>query len=278
MRIGVSVFATDTSWPIDDLAKTVETRGFASLTVPEHTHMPIDHSRHPGGYDLPAEYERTLDPFVALTMAAAVTSTLELMTGVMLLAQRDPIITAKEVATLDHLSQGRVTLGVGYGWNIPELENHGVPFEHRRDVVRDRLALMRTLWTQEIASTDTQYARLTPSRAWPKPVQQPHPPVLLGAGLGPRTLADLVAVCDGWLPLGMRTTAAGLPRLREAWQAAGRHGDPVIHVSGAHPDANYLHRLADLGVERASIWLPSSSRAEALPVLDELAAVAEAIG
>ena len=278
MRIGVSVFATDTTWPIDDLAAAVETRGLASLTVPEHTHMPVDHTPHPAGMDLPEEYARTLDPFVALAVAAAVTTTLELITGVVLPAQRDPIVTAKEVATLDHLSQGRVTLGVGYGWNVPELEHHGVAFADRRDVVRDRLALMRALWTDEVASIDTEHAQLAPSRAWPKPVQRPHPPVLLGAGLGPRTLADLVAVCDGWLPLGMRATAEGLPRLQEAWQAAGRQGEPVVHVSGARPDADYLRRLADLGVERASVWLPSSSREEALPTLDELATVAEQVG
>ena len=278
MRIGVSVFATDTTWPIDDLAAAVETRGLASLTVPEHTHMPVDHTPHPAGMDLPEEYARTLDPFVALAVAAAVTTTLELITGVVLPAQRDPIVTAKEVATLDHLSQGRVTLGVGYGWNVPELEHHGVAFADRRDVVRDRLALMRSLWTDEVATSDTEHARLAPSRAWPKPVQRPHPPVLLGAGLGPRTLADLVAVCDGWLPLGMRATAEGLPRLREAWQAAGREGEPMVHVSGARPDADYLRRLADLGVDRASVWLPSSSREEALPVLDELAVVAEQVG
>ncbi len=278
MRIGVAVFATDVSWPVDDLAAAVETRGLDSLTLPEHTHMPIDHSTHPSGRDLPEEYARTLDPFVALAVAGAATTTLELIPGVALLAQRDPIVTAKEVATLDHLSQGRVTLGVGYGWNVPELEHHGVAFADRRDVVRDRLALMRALWTDEVASIDTEHAQLAPSRAWPKPLQQPHPPVLLGAGLGPRTLADLVAVCDGWLPLGMRATAEGLPRLQEAWQAAGRDGDPIVHVSGARPDADYLRRLADLGVGRASVWLPSSSREEALPALDELAVVAEEVG
>ena len=278
MRIGVAVFATDVSWPIDDLAAAIETRGLASLTLPEHTHMPVDHSPHPAGPDLSEEYARTLDPFVALAVAAGATTTLELITGVALLAQRDPIVTAKEVATLDHVSGGRVTLGVGYGWNVPELEHHGVTFAERRDVVRDRIALMRALWTREIAEIDTEHARLAPSRAWPKPVQQPHPPVLLGAGLGPRALADLVAVCDGWLPQGMRATAEGLPRLQEAWQAAGRGDDPIVHVSGARPDADYLRRLADLGVERASVWLPSSSRDEVLPTLDELATVAEEVG
>lgn len=278
MHVGVSVFATDTSWPVDDLAAAVETRGLASLTVPEHTHMPVDGGRHPTDREVTEEYARTLDPFVALAVAAAATTTLELITGVALIAQRDPIVTAKEVATLDHLSRGRLTLGVGYGWNVPEVEHHGVAFSQRRDVVRDRLALMRSLWTREVASMDTEHARLAPSRAWPKPVQRPHPAVLLGAGLGPRTLADLVAVCDGWLPQGMRATTEGLPRLREAWRGAGRDGEPVVHVAGARADADYLRRLADLGVARASVWLPSTGRQQALPLLDELAAVAGEVG
>lgn len=277
MRIGISVLVTDRSWPIDDLAASVENRGLASLTVPEHTHMPVDHSPYPSGQGLPDDYARTLDPFLALGAAAAVTDTLELMTGVILLAQRDPILTAKEVATLDLLSGGRVTLGVGYGWNVPELAHHGVAFADRRDVVRDRLELMRRLWTREVAELDAEHASLAPSRAWPKPVQQPHPPVLLGAGLGPRTLTDLVAVADGWLPLGARATAAGLPRLRDAWHDAGREGAPVVHVSGARPDADYLRHLASLGVERASVGLSASDREEGLPVLDELAVLAEEV-
>lgn len=275
MRLGISVFATDRSWPIDDLARAAEARGLASLMVPEHTHMPVDHTPHPAGSGLPEEYQRTLDPFLALGAAAAATSGLELITGVALIAQRDPIVTAKEVATLDHLSAGRVTFGVGYGWNVPELEHHGVAFADRRAVARDRLALMRALWSEEEASLETEHASLAPSRAWPKPVQRPHPPVLLGAALGPRTLTDLVTVCDGWLPLGARATAAGLPRLREAWRDAGRDGAPQVHVSGARPDVDYLRRLAGAGVDRASVWVPSTGREEALPALDALAAVAE---
>ncbi len=271
MRLGAAIFATDRSWPIDDLAREVETRGLASLAVPEHTHMPVDHSPYPGGGDLPAEYERTLDPFVALSVAAAVTTQLELMTGVCLLAQRDPVITAKEVASLDHVSGGRVVFGVGYGWNVPEVENHGVAFGERRAVVRERLGAIRSLWTDEVASADGAHVSLRPSRAWPKPLQLPHPPVLLGAGLGPRTLADLVAMCDGWLPIGAKATAAGLPKLREAWYAAGRDGEPIVHVYSARPDADALRGLAALGVDRATVWLPSGPRMDGLPVLDELA-------
>lgn len=271
MRLGAAVFATDRSWPIDDLAREVETRGLASLAVPEHTHMPVDHSPYPAGGPLPEEYQRTLDPFVALTVAAAVTMQLELITGVCLPAQRDPVVTAKEVASLDHVSGGRLTFGVGYGWNAPEVENHGVAFTDRRAVVRERLEVMRSLWTDEVAAADGEHVRLRPSRAWPKPLQLPHPPVLLGAALGPRTLADLVAVCDGWLPLGAKAAAKGLPVLRDAWRQAGRDGEPLVHVYGTRPDADSLRRVAELGVDRATIWLPSSSRAECIPVLDQLA-------
>jgi probable F420-dependent oxidoreductase len=271
MRLGAAVFATDRSWPIDDLAREVEARGLASLALPEHTHMPVEHSPYPAGGDLPEEYQRTLDPFVALSVASAVTTQLEVMTGVCLLAQRDPVVTAKEVATLDHVSGGRMVFGVGYGWNVPEVEDHGVAYDQRREVVRERLELMRSLWTDDVSSAQGRHVTLSASRAWPKPLQLPHPPVLLGAGLGPRTLADLVAVCDGWLPIGARATAEGLPRLQDAWRAAGRDGDPIVHVYGTRPDADSLRRLAALGVHRATVWLPSGPRMEALPVLDRLA-------
>jgi probable F420-dependent oxidoreductase len=271
MRLGAAIFATDRSWPVDDLAREVETRGLASLAVPEHTHMPVAHSPYPAGGELPEEYERTLDPFVALTVAAAVTTQLELMTGVCLVAQRDPIVTAKAVASLDHVSGGRFCFGVGYGWNVPEVEAHGIAFGDRRAVVRERLEVMRSLWTEQVTSANGAHVSLQPTRAWPKPLQLPHPPVLLGAALGPRTLEDLVAVCDGWLPIGAKATAAGLPRLREAWRAAGREGEPLVHVYGTRPDADSLRRLAGLGVDRATVWLPSASRSAGIPVLDQLA-------
>jgi probable F420-dependent oxidoreductase len=271
VRLGAAIFATDRSWPIDDLAREVEARGLASLAVPEHTHMPVDHTPYPAGGPLPDHYRRTLDPFVALTMAAAVTSQIELVTGVCLVAQRDPIVTAKAVASLDHVSGGRLTFGVGYGWNRPELAHHGVAFADRRAVVHDRLDTMRSLWTQEVASASGPHSLLGPSQAWPKPLQLPYPPILLGAGLGPRTLADLVDGCDGWLPIGIRRTLEGLPRLRDAWRDAGREGEPIVHVYGVKPELEVLRRLAGAGVERATVWLPSGPRVEGIPVLDQLA-------
>jgi probable F420-dependent oxidoreductase len=278
VRIGLSVFPTDRSWAIDELSAAAESRGVASIMVTEHTHMPIDHSEHKLGGQLPEHYLRTLDPFLALGAAAAATQSVELITGVSLVAQRDPIVTAKEVATLDLLSSGRVTFGVGYGWNIPEVEHHGVAFVDRRAVVRDRLDLMKTLWVDEVASLDAEHAKLAPSWAWPKPLQRPHPPILLGADLGPRTLQELVTTFDGWLPIGARAALEGTPRLKAAWQEAGRERAPMIHVVSARPDADYLRRLADAGIERASIWLPSADRATTLPALDELASVITELG
>jgi probable F420-dependent oxidoreductase len=277
VEVGVAVFATDRSWPIDDLAREVEARGLASLALPEHTHMPVDHTPHPAGRGLPDEYRRTLDPFVALAVAASVTERLRLVTGVTLVAQRDPLVLAKEVATLDHLSGGRVTVGVGYGWNRPEVADHGVPFEERRAAVLDRVLALRSLWTEEVAASDRPYAHFAPSWSWPKPAQRPHPPLLLGAGIGPRTLADLVMAFDGWLPIGAGATREGVPRLRDAWEAAGRAGRPIVHVYGTRPDAEVLRELATLGVDAVSLWLPPTPRADALPVLDAIAAAAEAL-
>lgn len=270
MRVGVAIFATDRSWPIADLAREVEDRGLASLAVPEHTHMPVDHTPHPSGAPLPDEYRRLLDPFVALSVAAAVTTRLGLLTGLALLAQRDPIVTAKEIASLDQVSDGRFTFGVGYGWNEPEVTHHGVRFDERRVVVRERLQAMRRLWTDESASYWGDHVHLGTSWAWPKPVQQPHPPVLLGAGLGPRTLADLVAVADGWLPIGRSATLEGLPLLRAAWDEAGRVGLPLVHTFLARPSLVVLRELAAAGVDAATIWLPSAPRDDVVPVLDEV--------
>ncbi len=277
MEVGVAVFATDRSWPVDDLAREVEARGLASLALPEHTHLPVDHTPHPSGQPLPDEYRRTLDPFVALAVAATVTERLRLLTGVTLVAQRDPLVLAKEVATLDLLSGGRVTVGVGYGWDRPEVAHHGVPFAERRAAVQDRVAAMRSLWTEDVASSDRPYARFGPTWSWPKPVQHPHPPLLLGAGLGPRTLRDLVEAFDGWLPIGASAVREGLPGLRDAWEAAGRSGRPLVHVYGTRPEAEMLRELAELGVDAVSLWLPSAPRAEALPVLDAIAAAAEGL-
>jgi probable F420-dependent oxidoreductase len=274
VRVGVAIFLTDRTIAPDELAREAEGRGFASLFVPEHTHMPVEHGPHPSGGPLPDEYHRTLDPVVALTAAAGATSTLELGTGVALVAQRDPIVLAKAVASLTLLAGPRVTVGVGYGWNRPELEHHGVRWEERRAVVRDRLELIRALWRDEVAQHEGTHVQLRPSWSWPKPTGGP-PPILLGARLGPRTLEDLVAVADGWMPIGARATHEGLPSLRAAWDRAGRAGRPHVHVYGTRPEPEILRGLAELGVDAMSLWLPSTGRDGVLPVLDRFAALVE---
>lgn len=277
MQVGAAVFATDRSWPIAEVARAVEDLGLDALAVPEHTHIPVDHTPHPSGGPLADEYRRLLDPFVALSVAAAVTSRIRLTTALCLLAQHDPIVAAKAVASLDQVSGGRVTFGVGYGWNAPEVEHHGVAFTERRAVVRERIELARALWTDEEAGFAGASHRLAPSWSWPKPVQQPHPPVLIGAGLGPRTLEDLVAIADGWMPLGLHPTLKGLGRLREAWAAAGRAGQPQVHVLLARTGTAALEQLAEAGVDAVSVWLPSAPREQTQPALEALADAARSL-
>lgn len=273
MRLGVAFSPTDRSARPDDLAAAVEARGLASLSVLEHTHMPVDHAPYPGG--LPEEYRRLLDPFVALAAAASATRDLQLGTSVCLVAQRDPIILAKEAASLDLLSGGRFTLGVGLGWNRPESDNHGVPWTERRAVVREKITAIRALWTEEAASFDGEHVAFGPSWSWPKPHQRPHPPILLGAGLRPRTLDDLAAVFDGWMPVGIDGIGDNLRRLRQAWSEAGRKGEPSVHVCDTQVDADSLQRLADLGVDQVSVLLPSETLDLIGPALDRYARLAE---
>lgn len=276
MQLGAMVFPTDQTMPPDELAAEVEARGFGSLLVPEHTHIPLDHSPYPAGGELPDMYRRCLDPFVVLTAAAAATTDLRIGTGVCLAAQHDPIVLAKQVASLDHLSGGRFVFGVGFGWNAPEAAHHGVAFGDRRAVVREHVLTMRALWRDEVAAFSGDHVRLGPSWAWPKPVQRPHPPVLVGARLGPRTVADVTEWGDGWLPMGGSGLRDAIPHLRTAFQEAGRDPDGLtVWVTGSKPDVDQLRYFARLGVEHTSFWLPSGQRHELLPVLDRYAAVRE---
>jgi probable F420-dependent oxidoreductase len=276
LELGLAIFLTDRSIRPDVVARAAEEHGFGSLWVPEHTHLPTDHARHPGGRELPEEYRRTLDPFVALTAAAGVTERLRLATGICLIAQRDPFVTAKAVATLDHLSEGRCILGIGYGWVRPEVEHHGVDFRARRDVLRERVLAMKALWTAEEASFAGEHVRFGPSWAWPKPRQRPHPPIVLGAHPGPRTLAHLAEFCDGWLPMGRRTTEEGIRSVRAAVAAAGRDPDSFsINVFGTRPEPGQVEHLRALGVDRVVLWLPSADETRVLEELDRLAGLVD---
>ncbi|MDR6974772.1 putative F420-dependent oxidoreductase [Streptomyces sp. 3330] len=276
MRIAVTIFLTDETITPTRLARELEQRGFAGLYLPEHTHIPVERtSPYPAGGDLPREYGRTLDPFVALGQAAAVTRTLGLGTGITLVAQHDPIDLAKQVATVDHLSGGRLTLGLGYGWNVEEAADHGVEWRTRRELVRDRMRLMQALWAEEPTAYEGEYGSVRASTAYPKPVQKPRGPVagprtLVGGAAGPKLFAHIAEYADGWLPIGGRGLSEALPVLRAAWADAGREPDALQVVPYAvHPSPGKLAYYAGLGVEEVVVQLPPVGEAEVLRALDE---------
>ena len=202
MDFGAMMFSTDYSIRPDDLAKMLEDRGFESMWVPEHTHIPADRtSPWPGGPDLPKDYWHTYDPFLALTAAAGVTTDLKLGTGICLMIERDPITTAKEIASLDMLSRGRFIFGVGGGWNAEEMGNHGTNFKQRWRILRENILAMKAIWTEEESEFHGDHVNFDKMWAYPKPVQRPHPPILMG-GDGPTTFDRVVEYCDGWMPIG----------------------------------------------------------------------------
>jgi probable F420-dependent oxidoreductase len=276
MRFGVFMFPEETAIRPDHLAREVEARGFESLWFPEHSHIPASRATPWGGVKgappLPDQYWRSHDAFVSLSYAAAVTSTLRLGTGVALVAQRDPIWTAKEVASLDALSGGRFLFGIGYGWNKEEMEQHGVGYSERRAVLREKILLMKALWTQDEAAFEGELMRLEPSWAWPKPAQDPHPPIIMGAAAGPKSLADMVEFCDGWMPLATRMDIAGdVARVREAVAAAGRDAD-AFEITAYGSRVEDLSSLIEAGVDRMVFNLRSRGPDETIPYLDRLAA------
>ncbi len=271
MKLGITMFATDRAMNVVDLAKAVEERGFSSLYLPEHTHIPASR-RTPaptGDEVLPEEYRRTLDPFVALAAAAAVTSKVVLGTGICLVAQRDPILLAKESATLDLCSEGRFVLGIGFGWNREEMAHHGVEFRTRRAMVREKMLAVKKLWCEDAASFDGEFVRFEDSWSWPKPVQKPHPPVLIGGAAGPKLFAHIAEYGDGWIPIGGAGVAKALPALHAAMEKAGRDPAKVRVVPfGVLPKKDKLEYYRSLGIEEVVLQLRSSPAEEVLPVLD----------
>ncbi|MER5787766.1 LLM class F420-dependent oxidoreductase [Streptomyces sp. NPDC001980] len=275
MRIAVTIFLTDETIAPVRLARELEARGFAGLYLPEHTHIPVERTTpYPAGGDLPREYGRTLDPFVALGQAAAVTEGLGLGTGITLVAQHDPIDLAKQIATLDHLSGGRFTLGVGFGWNVEEAADHGVAWRSRRELTRDRMALMRALWADEPTAYEGEFGSVRASSAHPKPVQKPRGPVagprtLVGGAAGPKLFAHIAEYADGWMPIGGRGLTESLPVLRSVWADAGR--DPAalqVVPYAVFPSAGKLAHYAELGIEEVVVQLPPAGEAEVLGALD----------
>ncbi|KUH37379.1 MULTISPECIES: LLM class F420-dependent oxidoreductase [Streptomyces] len=271
MRLATTIFLTDETITPVRLARELEQRGYAGLYLPEHTHIPVARtSPYPAGGDLPREYGRTLDPFVALAQAAAVTERLALGTGITLVAQHDPIVLAKQVATLDHLSGGRLTLGVGFGWNREEAADHGVEWPNRRARVRDHMAVMRALWAGEPTAYEGRFASVAASFAHPKPVRGGAPRILLGGAAGPVLFSDVAGYADGWMPVGGGGLTRSLPALREAWERAGRDPGALQVVPYAvRPDPGKLAHYADLGVEEVVLQLPAAGEAEVLRVLDD---------
>jgi probable F420-dependent oxidoreductase len=274
MRIGVTIFATDRSMSPVELALEAEKRGFHSLYVPEHTHIPTSRRTPPptGDAVLPEEYKRTLDPCVALAAAAAVTQRIRLGTGIALVAQHDTLAFAKQVATLDHVSNGRVVLGIGFGWNEDEMENHGVAPRARRALVREKMLAMQALWTQDVAEYRGEHVRFAPSWSWPKPVQRPRPPVLIGGAGGPKLFEHIAEYADGWMPIGGAGMREALPKLRAACEARGRDpGALQVVPLGVLPDPAKLEYYASLGVTECALRLPSAPRDAVMPLLDDYA-------
>jgi len=271
MRIGVTLFQTDKCPPPAVVAHAAEERGFSSYWVPEHTHIPVSRATPwPMNPDvpLPESYARVLDPYVGLATAAQVTSTIRLGTGVALLVEHDPIALAKTIATLDHLSGGRFALGVGFGWNREEMADHDVAFNERRELTRECVVAMSTLWRDDVASYSGRRVHVSPSWAWPKPVQQPRPPILLGGGAGPKLFAAIADYADGWLPIGGGGLTQTLPKLRAAWQEAGRSGEPIVLPYGVLPTEGKLAHYAELGIEEVVVNLEEGDEATVLRSLD----------
>ncbi len=274
MHVGITMFATDVSMGVTDLAVEAEARGYHSLYIPEHTHIPTSRKTPPptGDTELPEEYRRTVDPFVALGAAAARTERILLGTGICLPAQREPIVTAKAIATLDQESGGRFVFGVGWGWNEDEAENHGLDFRRRRAVAREHVLAMRALWTEDAASFDGEFVSFAESWSWPKPARQPHPPILIGGGAGPKMFEHIAEYADGWIPIGGAGVREALVELRRVVTEAGRDPDDLHVVPfGTVPTPEKLGYYESIGITEVVLRLPSAPADEVLPMLDRYA-------
>ncbi|HKA53230.1 MAG TPA: LLM class F420-dependent oxidoreductase [Candidatus Binatia bacterium] len=272
MKLGVSMFATDYAIRPDELARACEQRGFESVWFPEHTHIPASRrSPWPGGAELPQEYWHTHDLFVSLAAAAAVTQTIKIGSGICLVIEHDPIVLAKEVASVDQLSNGRLLFGIGGGWNAEEMENHGTPFNRRWKVLRERIEAMKVIWSEEAAEYHGEFVNFDPIWCYPKPAQKPHPPILLGT-LSAQGLNRVVRYCDGWIPVGLmlKDLPAAVRDLRAQAEQAGRKPSEVpVSIFGAAATEATLQQYQELGVERTVFGLPPAGRDKVLPLLDQ---------
>ncbi len=278
MGVGAFYFPADYGINIAELAKALEDRGFDSLYVPEHTHIPASRkSPFPGGGELPKRYSHTHDPFVALSFAAAATKKLKLGTGILLVPQHEPIVTAKAIASLDQLSGGRFMFGIGGGWNVDEMENHGARYETRFKQMREHVLAMKELWTKDEASFSGEFVKFDRVWSWPKPAQRPHPPIILG-GESDHTLRRVIEYCDGWFPRprGGFDVVQGVARLRQMAEKAGRNPSTLTTiVFGAANDAKALESYDKAGIQSALLAIPDESRDEILRYLDTIAPLAK---
>lgn len=278
MKFGIGIFPTMDAPPPGELGRMVEDHGFESLFFPEHTHIPASRETpYPAGGELPPEYSRTYDPFIALTAAAAATTQLRIGTGIALLIERDPIITAKEVSTLDQLSGGRFLFGIGAGWNLEEMRDHGTDPSTRLSLLRERVEAMKEIWTQDEASYAGRYVNFERIWAWPKPLQTPYPPILLG-GNGPTVLDRVIAFADEWMPNRIGDDVAMISRFEELAARAAQAGrDPIpITMAGLMRDPARIEGFERAGVHRGFFWLPSVGREELELLLQKYAAAVSA--
>jgi probable F420-dependent oxidoreductase len=277
VEFGVAMFPTDYSVDPVTLARMVEERGFESLWFPEHTHIPVSRETpFPGGGELPRQYSHIFDPFVALAAAAAATETLKVATGVCLVVERDPIVTAKEVASLDRVSQGRFLFGVGGGWNLEEMSNHGTDPRRRFGLMRERVEAMKEIWAREEAEYHGRHVDFDPIWCWPKPLQDPHPPVVVG-GNGEKVLERVLAFGDEWMPNrgGPEEVGGRIEELRRRAEEAGRERIPVGYY-GVRPERDKVERFRAAGLDRCVFYLPSEGEDEVARRLDEYAELAGA--
>ena len=278
MDFGAAIFFTDYSMGPADLGRALEQRGFDSLWAPEHSHIPLSRqSAFPAGGDLPKKYYDVMDPFVTLAAAAAATTRLKVATGICLVVQRDPIQTAKEVASLDQISGGRVLFGIGAGWNAEEMRDHNTEFKTRFGLMQERIEAMKVIWTKSKPEYTGRFVKFPPMMTWPKPVQKPHPPVIVG-GAFPFGARRALAYGDGWLPHARRPAYGEvlgmLPEFRKMAAEAGRAPETVpITVFGVAEEADLIKRYRDAGVARIIFNLPAAKSDEVLPVLDRCAAL-----
>ena len=267
MKFGVAIFPTDYAISMTELAPAAEARGFESVWVAEHSHIPTSRQTPwPGGAELPKQYWHTLDPFVALTAAALASKAIRVATGICLLIQRDPIHTAKQVASVDHISNGRFIFGIGAGWNREEMADHGTDFRTRWKLLREKTEAIKQIWTQDVAEYHGEVVDFGPMWCWPKPIQKPHPPVILG-GSGPKILERVVRYADGWMP-NRGDVIERIPELQRMAEDAGRGRIPVSYYP--KPGAEEIERVAKAGVDRCIYYVPADGRDAALQKLEEL--------